>query len=124
MCAPEIGPSIVISTNSMAPVAMVLASRATASFPPASRSAMIPEPITQANRKKAPSPSAAIRRPSRGVGSDSGWLRILRLADIAEARLQAQLVDAFQWKRQEQSDPPLKRKESSAKRPPLRLTLF
>src|SRR5687767_10178947 len=106
MCAPEIGPSMVIRTNRIDPVAMVLASRATASFPPASRSAMIPEPITQANRKKAPIPSAASRRPSGGVGSDSGWLRI-RLADIAEARLQAQLVDAFQWKRQEQANPPL-----------------
>ena len=34
MCAPEIGPSIVISTNRIAPVAIVLPSRAMASFPP------------------------------------------------------------------------------------------
>src|SRR4051812_3273352 len=66
MWAPEIGPSIAISTNSIAAVARVLASRATASFPWERFSAMMPEPITVANRKKAPSPSAASRRPRPG----------------------------------------------------------
>jgi hypothetical protein len=61
-CAPEIGPSIEIRTNRIAPVASVLASSAMATFPPASASAMIPEPITAANRKKDPTASAASRR--------------------------------------------------------------
>ena len=39
----EIGLSMVIRTSRMAPVAMVLASKATPSFPPASTCAMIPE---------------------------------------------------------------------------------
>ena len=60
----EIGPSMVISTNRMAPVARVLPSSATAALPPASASAMMPEPMTVANRKKEPRPSAASRRAS------------------------------------------------------------
>ena len=78
MCAPEIGPSMVISTNSMAPVAILLPSSATASFPADSYAAMIPEPITAANRKKEPSPSAASRRPS--AGSSGAAVGIERIA--------------------------------------------
>ena len=63
---------MVISTNRIAPVASVLPSRATASFPPARFSAMIPEPITVANRKKEPSPSAASRRASGGRSGKAG----------------------------------------------------
>ena len=57
--APEIGPSMVISTARMAPVASVLPISATASFPPARFSAMIPEPTTVASRNRVPSASAA-----------------------------------------------------------------
>ena len=41
-CAPEIGPNVRMRAISAAPVAMVLASRAIATFPPASRSPMMP----------------------------------------------------------------------------------
>jgi hypothetical protein len=61
-CAPEIGPSMVISTTRIAPVGMVLPSSAMATFPPASRSAMIPEPTTVASRKAVPMNSAAYLR--------------------------------------------------------------
>ena len=57
--APEIGPSMVIRTARMAPVASVLPISATASFPAARFSAMIPEPTTVASRNRVPSASAA-----------------------------------------------------------------
>ena len=50
-CAPEIGPSARIRTTRMAPVGMVLPRSAIATFPPASCSAMMPEPTTVATRK-------------------------------------------------------------------------
>ena len=50
---------MVISTNRIAPVASVLAEQRDGVVSADRRSAMIPEPITQANRKKAPTPSAA-----------------------------------------------------------------
>src|SRR5580658_5270506 len=46
----------------MAPVAMLFARSAIATFPPASRSPMMPDPMTAANRKAVPSPSATARR--------------------------------------------------------------
>lgn len=46
----------------MAPVASALARRASATFPPASRSAMMPEPMTVANSRKLPVASASKRR--------------------------------------------------------------
>src|SRR6202007_1062023 len=89
-----------------------------ASFPPLRRSAMIPEPITAANRKNAPSPSAATRRAS---GGGSGCIRVPGPTDLAQPRLQAQLVDAFQWKGEEQLDATLQRIEGVAE--PLGLTI-
>ena len=53
---------MVMSTYSIAPVAIVLPSNATAMFPPASRSAMIPEPTTQASKKNVPMASLASAR--------------------------------------------------------------
>ena len=47
-----------INTTSMAPVASVFASRAIATFPPARRSPMMPEPTTVARRNAVPSASA------------------------------------------------------------------
>ena len=60
--APEIGPNMVISTTSMAPVASVLPSRASATLPPARRSPMMPEPMTVASSRPVPRASAANRR--------------------------------------------------------------
>src|SRR5687767_5705540 len=51
-----------ISTTRMAPVAMVLPSSATATFPPARRSAMIPDPTTVATSIHVPRNSATARR--------------------------------------------------------------
>lgn len=45
-CAPDIGPSIVIRTNSIAPVASELPRSAIATLPPDNVSAITPEPIT------------------------------------------------------------------------------
>ena len=57
--APEIETKIVIKTYRMAPVAIVLPSKASPSFPPDRRSAIMPEPITVATRNKVPINSAA-----------------------------------------------------------------
>src|SRR5262245_46327431 len=51
-----------MSAASAAPVAMVLARRATAPFPAASRSPMIPDPTTAASKRHAPTASAVARR--------------------------------------------------------------
>src|SRR5437868_6810499 len=48
--------------TSAAPVATVFASSASATFPPESRSAMIPEPTTAATRNAVPRNSDATRR--------------------------------------------------------------
>ncbi len=60
----RVGPKIVISTTRIAPVGIVFPSSATATFPPASRSAMMPEPTTVARSEKVPSHSAISRRSS------------------------------------------------------------
>ena len=67
-CAPETGPKIVMITTRMAPVVIVLPSKAIAWFPPARRSAMMPEPITVATRMAVPSPfgeEASMAAPTR-----------------------------------------------------------
>jgi hypothetical protein len=61
-CAPLIGPSSAINVPSTATVAAVLAKSATATFPPASRSAMMPEPTTVAASSSDPIASAIKRR--------------------------------------------------------------
>jgi hypothetical protein len=61
-CAPEIGPNVRISAASAAPVAIVFASSASATFPPANRSAMTPEPTTADTKNPVPTNSAAILR--------------------------------------------------------------
>src|ERR1700722_13030657 len=61
-CAPLTGPRSAIKVARTATVAPVFAMSATAKFPAASRSAMIPEPITVAASRSEPKPSAAMRR--------------------------------------------------------------
>src|SRR5438105_1244661 len=63
MCAPLIGPKVRISATSAPPVASALASSATARFPPARRSAMIPLPTTAASSSAVARLSATNRRP-------------------------------------------------------------
>src|SRR5579863_7766395 len=77
--APEIGPSARISATRAAPVARELASSARATFPPASRSAMIPDPTTAISRNAVPNASLAARRTTarllcrfRFYGADKG----------------------------------------------------
>src|SRR6267142_1090376 len=60
-CAPEIPPNAMIKATRAAPVASVLARSARATLPPASRSPMIPEPITAVTRKAVPMNSAVAR---------------------------------------------------------------
>src|SRR5580658_293440 len=61
-CAPEIGPNVRINATRAAPVAIVFARSAIATFPPASRSPMMPEPTTAASSKAVPIASATARR--------------------------------------------------------------
>src|SRR5262249_18283508 len=63
-CAPEIGPKVRISATRPAPVASVFAKRAMATFPPASRSPIMPEPTTVARRRAVPTASPAALRAS------------------------------------------------------------
>jgi hypothetical protein len=60
-CAPEICPKVKIMATRIAPVAMVLVSRATATLPFASRSPIIPEPTTVASNIAVPNASAVSR---------------------------------------------------------------
>ena len=87
----------------MAPVAMVLASNAMASLPRDRFSAMIPEPITVAKRKKAPSPSAARRLASVGRSTKGGH-RVPSAPDLGQPVVQAHRVDASDGQRQEWAD--------------------
>jgi len=61
-CAPDTGPNVRISATRAAPVAIAFARSATATFPPARRSAMMPEPTTAARSIAVPVSSAARRR--------------------------------------------------------------
>src|SRR6266404_1438510 len=84
-CAPEIGPKVRIRANSAAPVAIVLASNANATFPPASRSAIIPEPTTVATRSSVPKNSAVTRL---------GRFGFTRFADAIDFFLDGEFVEA------------------------------
>ncbi len=61
------GPNVRIKATSAAPVAIVLARRAIATFPADRRSPMMPEPTTAATRNPVPRNSEAERRMSVGV---------------------------------------------------------
>src|SRR6185369_5841169 len=60
-CPPEIGPNVRMRATSAAPVARVLAKRAIAVLPAASRSPIIPEPTTAASNIAVPVASATTR---------------------------------------------------------------
>src|SRR5580692_11439155 len=79
--APEIGASARISATKAAPVAMELASKASATFPPASRSAMIPEPTTAISRNAVPRASVTARWTTAGLRSEF-WLREIWLDEF------------------------------------------
>src|SRR5580704_8898244 len=61
-CAPEMEPKVRIRATSIAPVARLLASKATATLPPDKRSPMIPEPTTVASKSAVPTASDTSRR--------------------------------------------------------------
>src|SRR5215831_3513635 len=93
-CAPEIGPKVNMSTARMAPVGMVLQRRASATLPPASFCAMMPEPTTAAKRNAVPSHSANRRSAaSASMGFRDLGCRAFHLSDLAELALQAERVD-------------------------------
>src|ERR1700734_2535090 len=100
-CAPETGPKMVMSTTKIAPVGMVLPRSAMAALPPASRSAMMPEPTTVATKSAVPSPSAKSRRSSASILRRAA---ILARADRVELFLQAQLIERAQRQADENSD--------------------
>ena len=81
-----------ISTTSAAPVASVFASSAMATFPPARRSPMMPEPTTAASRNAVPSASAASRR--RVDAAHACAFSSARLADLVQPLLERHAVEA------------------------------
>ena len=86
-CAPDTGPKIRMRTGSIAPVASALQSSASATFPPVSRSAMMPEPITVASSSAVPSASASARCAERWthVSALRRGGRAVQAADLSEA---------------------------------------
>src|SRR5438270_9011486 len=82
----------------MAPVGSVLPRRAIATLPPASRSAMIPDPTTVASSRAVPSVSAA-----RGREIVS-FMDMSALADLGELLLQAQPVERIHRQVDEDAD--------------------
>src|SRR5688572_18210260 len=93
-----------INTTRMAPVAIVLPSRATATFPSASRSAMMPEPTTVATSSQVPRHSATARRGRSNVVMASGRLREAP-PDFLQAPLQRQAVERAERQAGEHADP-------------------
>ena len=87
--APLTGPNNAINVARTATVAPVFAMSATARFPAASRSAMIPEPITVAASSNEPKPSAARRRSTR-LRLPSWWAAVRSRAAF---RLQRHLIE-------------------------------
>ena len=111
-CAPEIGPNARMSATSAAPVASVFASSASATFPPASRSPMMPEPTTAASSIAVPTASATARRRKSGeaatgvsrddVGPPPGaWTDVTRGSAWRPNR-----AAASQWRRGSAGRPP------------------
>src|SRR5271170_1993029 len=111
-CAPLMGPKSAINVARTATVAAVFASSATARFPPASRSAMIPEPITVAAKRSEPKPSARSARWSTlsGLGCRAA------LSDLSELRLQSHSVEGVDGKAGKELDPSFKFLEGFAER--------
>src|SRR5271170_2278468 len=87
-CAPLTGPKSAINVASTATVAAVFASSATARFPPASRSAVMPEPITVAANRSEPKPSAMSSRRSMLSG-----LSCRAFPDITELCFQRHTIE-------------------------------
>src|SRR4029077_10270100 len=96
---------MVMITMRIAPVGIVLPSSASAWFPPARRSAMMPEPTTAATRREVPTASAASRRTRVGatLNSRSGCL-MFSAADVVEAPLQRERVERGHRKADEDRD--------------------
>src|SRR5580658_6900172 len=93
-----------MSAKSAPPVAMALASNATAALPAARRSAMMPEPTTAASSKPVPMASAAARRRMPRVMAMTS--RSSRGApDRVGLPLQRHAVERRDRQREEQLDP-------------------
>src|SRR5581483_11335360 len=105
---------MVISTTRPAPVASVLPSRASATFPPDSRSPMTPEPMTMASSSAVPSASAVSRRgrsnASRGGSRLASAASVLargligRLPDLPQVVLELALLQLLDRQLDEEAD--------------------
>src|SRR5688572_30846423 len=113
-CAPLMGPNNAMSVASTATVASVFASSASAAFPPASPSAMMPEPITQAASSMAPRDSARIRAATSGH-----FIRGPHGTDVAQAFLQLDAIQRLQRKTGKDLHAAFQFMEGLAKRQPL-----
>src|SRR5712672_4318699 len=98
-------PKVRIRATSAAPVAIVFASNAKATFPPASRSAIIPDPTTAATRSKFPR-NSAVRR--------LGRLGFTGFTDAVDFFLDSEFVEAGQRQAQQQADSALENHECIA----------
>src|SRR6266403_1447375 len=99
------GPNVRIRAMSAAPVAIVFASNANATFPPASRSAMIPDPTTAATSSSVPRHSAVRRL---------GRLGFTCFPDAVDFLLDGEFVKGGQRQAQQQGDSALKNHECIA----------
>src|SRR3984893_7502613 len=99
-CAPLMGPTSAMSVASTATVAAVFANNATARFPPARRSAMIPEPITVEVSSIDPRPSATS---ARRIMSDS-LAGGTALADLTQPSLQRHGIERLDRKTRKELD--------------------
>src|SRR5687768_2000434 len=94
ICAPEIGPKARIRHSRAAPVARLFASSAMATFPPDSRSPMMPEPTTAQTSSAVATNSAAAARPLVTTGCGATTSRAASLVnDKAEDLPLAVLLD-------------------------------
>src|SRR5471030_232762 len=100
------GPRIVMKTTSPAPVASVLPSKATAAFPLARRSAMMPEPMTIATSRAVPRNSAARRRCNSPAIGVSGTLQAA-LAELFDLVLDGEPAKLLERQGSEDLDPVL-----------------
>ena len=102
-CAPDSGPRIVINTTRIAPVAMVLPSKAMATLPPASCSAMMPDPTTVATSIIVPNHSANNRRDRLIISWPHGFAavapdcRYLRHSDAAPTAVSGAVRKRHRW---------------------------
>src|SRR5438094_9982492 len=106
-----------INATRAPPVASALASRAKPTFPPESRSAMIPEPTTAVSRRPVPTASAAARRVMLMFMQTIGLFcpALHQLCDPAKFPLLRRRIHAFKRQSDQLADPAGQQRQGAAK---------